>query len=88
MSQFETRNSQTAEEWQQDQAERRMAATPEPGPLFGNIGQGTREIVDETFSVANLSNHAFYMKHKADILAAAARQELPGMANFAAGPNN
>jgi hypothetical protein len=64
MSQFETRNSQTAEEWQQDQAERRMAATPEPGPLFGNIGQGTREIVDESFTAANLGNFAFYQAHQ------------------------
>ena len=40
------------------------------------------------FTDENLRNHAFYQANKAEILAAMARGELPGQANFTADSND
>jgi hypothetical protein len=89
---FVTRNSQTAEEYAIDQAKARMAARraePAPEQEWGNVGQGAgRGTVDESFTVANLNNFTFWTEHRDQILEAARKQELPGQANSAAGPND
>jgi hypothetical protein len=87
---FTVRNSTSEDQQRMAQAEARHAArvAAEVPPTFGTVGQGPREVADESFSLANLSDHSFYQAHKAEILAAAARNELPGQANYASGPTN
>jgi hypothetical protein len=86
MTQFQARNSLTDEEFAVSQAEARIAARREPAPVFGNVGQGAREVVDESMTVANLSDHAYFAAHKAEIFAAAARGELPGQYAYSTTP--
>ena len=90
---FITRNSQTAEQWEAAQAERRAAALadqPAPEQQWGTVGQGTagRQPVDSTFSAANLSDHQFFLAHRAEILEAAKRGELEGQPGYTSTPTN
>lgn len=77
---FTVRNSQSAEEWEAQRAAARQAAQPAPAPAFGNIGQGATLNQDTTgpFDPAKLGNFAYWTEHKAEILAAAVRGDLPG----------
>ena len=93
MSEFTSRNSDgkipSPAEARARAAEIRAAAIePEPSRVFGNVNQGARDSVDETFSSSNLGSFTFYQAHKAEIIAAAARGELPGQPNHATSPTN
>lgn len=80
---FVTRNSQTDEEWKAERAAAREAATSGAFTGPGTVGQGVRgEPTPSGFTLAQLSDHGFYQAHKADILAAHARGELPGQDNY------
>ena len=84
---FVTRNSQTDEEFTAERAAAREAATPEPFTGPGDVGQGVRgEPTPSGFTLAQLSDHGFYEAHKAEILAAAARDELPGQSGYTTDP--
>ena len=81
---FVVRNSATDQEVRDAQAAALAAAQAEPEPIWGNVGQGAGRGMDPSaFTAENLSNHAFYQAHKAEILAAAARNELPGQSSHA-----
>ena len=61
----------TREELEAD-ADDVLAAFPiKSAPKFGDVGQGVRsESAQRVYTLAEISDHAFYMKHKDDILAA------------------
>ena len=84
---FTVRNSLTGESWQQSQADARETAQTEPPPTFGDVGQGSRGDAPITsFTTAQLGSFAFFTEHKAEILAAHARHELPGQDNYTTHP--
>ncbi len=89
MTEIESRNSggDPMDQVRKAQAAARAAeAQPEP-PAWGDVGQGAGRGTDpDLFTPQNLQDHAFYMKHKDAILAAARRGELPGQPNHATGP--
>ena len=71
---FNVRNSQTAEQWEAAQAERRAAALadhPAPEQQWGDVGQGMagRQPVASTSTAATLADHDFLLAHTAEILA-------------------
>ena len=87
MSAVQTRDSRSGEQWATAPGQAREAAeaaSTEPG--WGNVGQGPRDSVDETFSSSNLGNFTFYQAHKAEIIAAAARGEHRGQPKHTATP--
>ena len=86
---FQVRNSETDESWQQSQTQAREAAQTEPPPTFGTVGQDQHgDINADAITTANLGNFAWFTEHRADIMAAYARQELPGQNNHAAHPTD
>ena len=86
---FTVRNSQTDDEYLADQAAAREAAqTPAP-PTFGDVKQGQRGDMNiDAITTANLGNFAWFQSHKAEVMAAHARGELPGQPNHVATPTD
>lgn len=60
----------TREEMEAD-ADDLIAAFPKPKPAFGSVGQGARtDAAARVYKQAELNDHAFFLAHKDDILAA------------------
>lgn len=78
---FVVRNSLTPEQYEAERAARVAArASSEPEPTWGQVGQGAGMNTDRRgpFDPSRLADHRYYMEHKAEILAAAIRGEMPG----------
>lgn len=78
---FTVRNSATNQEVRDaEAAARQAAAQPEPETAWGNVGQGAGRNEDDRgpFDAARMSDHRYFLEHKAEIFEAAARGELPG----------
>lgn len=86
---IQIRNSLTAEEYQaQAAAQREARQAAEPEPTWGQVGQGAglNQDLRGPFDPSRLADHRYYLEHKAEILAAAARGELPGQHNYTTTP--
>ena len=78
---FEFRNSLTQEQYEAGRAAQvaaRQAAQPEP--TWGQVGQGARRNDDDhgPLDPSRFSDHRYWLEHKDEVFAAAARLELPG----------
>ena len=61
----------TSREEMETDADDLLATFPTTKPGFGNVGQGTRgESASRIYKASELNDHAFFVKNKADILAA------------------
>ena len=86
---FTVHVSQTLEELQATQAASQAAAQTEPPPTFGTVGQDQRgDNNADAITTAHLGNFAWFEAHRAEVMAAYARQELPGQNNHAAHPTD
>ena len=89
---FTVRNSLTPEEYEAERAARLAALeAARAEPTWGEVGQGPGRNTDRRgpFDPSRLADHRYYLEHKAEILTAAARGELPGqIAPFDATTNN